>query len=257
MKYLACGKTDKGRVRSNNEDYLAIDNDLSFFVVADGMGGHAAGEIASHMAVDLTIEHLKLENTEEAPPISGYNPKLSEPANRLGVAVTRANQIINQAAQKKAAWKGMGTTLAAAWKPYPKKKKVVIAHVGDSRIYLLRDESLKQLTSDHSVVEEQVGQGLISREEAELSKAKNMITRALGHQPEVKVDLAEFNLKSGDRLLLCSDGLSNMLSDEVITSIMNSTPVPGKACDLLVQEANKQGGKDNIAVVIVYFSKYY
>lgn len=253
MHYLVSGKSDTGLLRSNNEDSFAINLDLSLFMVADGMGGHAAGEVASKMAVKTVCDHIKRAARSHEPFLGSYRNDLSPEANRLGSAFLLANQVIYQAARENREWFGMGTTLDAAWLPDPDGNRMVIAHVGDSRIYLVRDEKMRRLTKDHSLVEEQVEQGLISAKEASRSKVRNMITRAMGQSRQVNVDLAELDIEPGDRLILCTDGLNGMVRDHAIERIVNQSERPEEACAELIENANQHGGRDNISVVLVYF----
>ncbi len=253
MHFLVSGKSDTGLLRSKNEDNFLTELDLSLFMVADGMGGHAAGEVASRMAVEVVCDHIKRSLKNSDPFLGAYRHDLSPFANRLGSAFLLANQVIYQAARENSDWFGMGTTLAAAWLPETDEDRMVIAHVGDSRIYLIRDERLKRLTRDHSLVEEQIEQGLISPKEASRSRVRNMITRAMGQNQQVNVDLAELKIKSGDRLVLCTDGLSNMVRDHAIERIINHSERPEQGCDELIENANQHGGRDNISVVLVYF----
>lgn len=245
--------TDSGLLRPNNEDHFGIDDDLNLYMVADGMGGHAAGEIASKMAIDIVKDHIKRTHLDQDPFMGGYDATFSKAANRLGSAFKLANQVINQASAQNPPWQGMGTTLAAFWHPNPPNTKIVIAHVGDSRVYLFRNNSIQRLTHDHSIVEEQVKQGLISRQEARRSKVKNVITRALGHSPQIVVDLTEISLRPLDRILLCTDGLTNMVSDQHINEIIVSSITPDKACRQLIDAANANGGTDNITVAVVFY----
>jgi len=253
VHFLVSGKSDPGLLRSNNEDSFLTDLDLSLFMVADGMGGHAAGEVASKMAVKVVCDHIKRAQRNGEPFLGAYRHDLSPGANRLASAFLLANQVIYQAACENRAWFGMGTTLDAAWIPDLDDNRLVIAHVGDSRIYLLRDEKLRRLTKDHSLVEEQVEQGLISAKEASRSRVRNMITRAMGQSRQVNVDLAELEIQPGDRLILCTDGLSGMVRDHAIERIVNQSERPEQACAELIENANQHGGRDNISVVLVYF----
>lgn len=253
MHYLVSGKTDPGLLRSNNEDSFTVNMDLSLFMVADGMGGHAAGEVASGMAVKVVCDHIRRAMRSNEPFLGAYRNDLSPEANRLASAFLLANQVIYQAARENREWFGMGTTLDAAWMPDPDENRMVIAHVGDSRIYLLRDDRLRRLTKDHSLVEEQVEQGLISAKEASRSKVRNMITRAMGQNRQVSVDLAELEIQPGDRIVLCTDGLCGMVRDHAIERIVNHSERPEEACAELIEAANNHGGRDNISVVLVYF----
>lgn len=250
MSLRAAGRTDTGREREHNEDAFYCGATSGLFIVADGMGGQLAGEIASAMAVDVLRDDIEHSATDEAF-IGGFDQRYSPTANRLAAGVRRANQAIHTAGLSKPEWRNMGSTLVAA-QLYD--QRLALAHVGDSRAYLLRDGTLSQLTADHSLVAEQQRRGLISKAEAERSPMKNIITRALGEGPQVEVDLAELDLIPGDRLLLCSDGLTNMVEDSVIRAIISAEDDPEKACDTLIDQANAGGGRDNITVVLVYLT---
>lgn len=249
MKLLAFGNTDKGLVRPRNEDRYSVNGKLSFFGVADGMGGHAAGEIASEMALDVIIDHLQNSGRDKDDFVGEYDKKLSIHSNRLVSAIRLANKVILEAARNNSEWSGMGTTVAAVWKP---KTKMSVAHVGDSRVYLYRGKNLRRMTEDHSIVGEQIRQGILTDEEAERSGMRNIITRALGHDDHVQVDVSEFMVQDNDRILICTDGLTSMVPDSIIKSVLNSSEEPTLACDTLIDVANKSGGRDNIAVVLVY-----
>lgn len=253
MKFKVAGKTDVGKKRGTNEDSYGIDKKLGLFVVADGMGGHAAGEIASKMAIDVIMDYIKRTVSSNEPYLTGFNSRYSRTGNRLSSAVILANQLISDTATNRQDWQGMGTTLVAAWLPDPNSPLLSIAHVGDSRAYLLRHGDLRQLTTDHSLVEEQIKLGLISREEAYTSSIRNMITRALGFRERVNIDIIETEIESGDKLLLCSDGLNGMLSDKQILNVLQLTGSIDKACEQLIKSANEKGGKDNITVIIASF----
>ena len=253
MQFKACGKTDKGLFRSNNEDRFGIFKDPMLLIVADGMGGHAAGEIASQIAVDTTFDQIKKFYTSEQKISGVFDPKLSEEAKQLSAAIRAANQVIYLAAQDNKAWRGMGTTIAAVW--LTSLKRALIAHVGDSRVYLVRDKTIRQLTRDHSIIGEQIQQGLLTQEEARDSQIKNFITRALGHRQEVEVDVAELTIQPDDILLLCTDGLNSMVSDEEILSIVSQEKELAEKCDKLIEQANQNGGRDNTAVILAQSSQ--
>lgn len=253
MNFKVFGKTDVGIKRNKNEDSFGIDQQLGLFVVADGMGGHAAGEIASKMAIDVIMDYVRRTITTDEPYLTGFNSRYSRTSNRLCSAVILANQLISDTATNNTEWQGMGTTLVAAWLPDPDKPLLSIAHVGDSRAYLLRYGELKQLTRDHSLVEEQIQKGLISKEEANSSSFKNMITKALGFRQRVDADITETEIEPGDKLLLCSDGLNSMLTDKQILTILKLTGGLESSCQQLIRAANAKGGKDNITVIIASF----
>ncbi len=242
-------RTDVGRRRDNNEDSFSVAPELGLFVLSDGMGGEAAGEMASKIAVEEVTRHMKeLARNADAPLLGEVQPQLSLLSNQLGAAVRRANRIIWEAAQHHASQRGMGATVVVAALRMP---LMSIGHVGDSRIYLLRGNELQQLTEDHSLVMEQVRRGLITREEAEKSDMANIIIRALGADDSVNVDLDEVVVMPGDRVILCSDGLTKMVPDSGIAQVVSEAATPQQACDRLVEIANECGGDDNITVVVV------
>lgn len=253
MNFKVYGITDVGKKRRKNEDNFDVDQKLGLFVVADGMGGHAAGEVASKMAVDVIMDYIERTITTDEPYLTGFNSRYSRAGNRLNSAVILANQLISETSSSRDDWQGMGTTLVAAWLADRNNSLLSIANVGDSRAYLLRNGELEQLTNDHSVVEEQVKSGLISRAEAATSSIKNMITRALGFRERVDADIVEKVIEPGDKLLLCSDGLNGMLSDKQIRSILKLTGNLEKTCQQLISAANAKGGKDNTTVIIASF----
>lgn len=253
LKFKVFGKTDVGMKRSKNEDSFGIDRQLGLFIVADGMGGHAAGEIASKMAIDVIMDYIKRTVATNEPYLTGFNNRYSRAGNRLSSAIILANQLISDTATNREGWQGMGTTLVVAWMPDPNVPRLSVAHVGDSRAYLLRHGALKQLTTDHSLVEEQIQRGFISKEEANLSSIKNMITKALGFRERVEADVSEIELEPGDKLLLCSDGLNGMLTDKQILTILKLTGNLETTCQQLISAANAKGGKDNITAIIASF----
>ncbi|PZA05766.1 MULTISPECIES: Stp1/IreP family PP2C-type Ser/Thr phosphatase [unclassified Meiothermus] len=230
---VSAARTDPGRKRADNQD--AVAQELmpygGIFVVADGMGGHRTGALAAQLAVEKICEVLRAEK-----PL----PK------RLVEAFEVANAVIYEAGQKPES-RGMGTTATALWLDLP---YALIAHVGDSRAYLLRKGQLSQLTQDHSWVAERVRQGLLTEEEAKNHRWRNVITNALGSFPEVRVDLLGVKVEPGDIFLLCSDGLSGVLEDRVLAEMLRNHP-PHEAAERLVQLANEWGGPDNISVVVV------
>jgi serine/threonine protein phosphatase PrpC len=244
---VAAGLTDVGMVRKNNEDNLFVGLDKGLLVVADGMGGHASGETASRMAVDVIQNYFNDPVGGKTPLIGNYDDNFTENTNRLGSAVRLANMAVYEAAQSNAQWKGMGTTIVCA---LLQNRKLSITHVGDSRLYLIRAGGIEQLTDDHSVVAEQVKQELMTREEAQKSEIKNILTRAVGVQAEVEVDLNEMDLFGDDALVLCTDGLTNMVGDEDILSTVLDGQDPAVSCQRLIDMANQNGGLDNVTVVV-------
>jgi protein phosphatase len=247
MKLKVAGLTDPGKVRKNNEDNYWVDEELGLLIVADGMGGHAAGEVASQMAVDVIREQVAQGLKTGKIPAVGQKPiHLSQRAHLLTSALHMANEMIFTAAERQADKKGMGTTIVAA---LVEEKSFAVAHVGDSRLYLFRGGKLRQITRDHSLVAEQVAKGLMTEAEAEKSEIKNVLTRALGISPSVEVDADEYPLKPDDVLLLCSDGLCRMAEDAVIEDAMSRLNSPSDMCNNLVRLAVDRGGKDNVTVV--------
>ena len=238
MKLVAYGKTDKGLVRTENEDDFCIEGDLGFSAVADGMGGHASGEVASKMAIDIVRDYFK----NEKEPLS----------NRMTSGIRLANRAIYDASRNQSQWNGMGTTIAAALLI---GNRLSVAHVGDSRVYLVRGGNLEQITDDHTIVSEQVQKGLMTREEADQSGMRHILTRALGIDPDVNVDVDELTMSKGDRLVFCSDGLSELVSDDEILYAVMSSDTPEIACDQLVNMANQKGGHDNITVIVAFLCR--
>ena len=228
-------RTDVGCVRDHNEDSLVVKPPL--FVVADGMGGHAAGEVASEIAVQ-TIADLAPAGPD---------------AEALGAAVEEANAAILKAAREGRGREGMGTTCTAAML---EGERLVIAQVGDSRAYLLHQGTLQQLTRDHSLVADMIEAGQITPEEARNHPNRSVITRALGSTPDTRPDLYEINVETGDRLLLCSDGLTTMLHDDEIEAVLARCHDPQRAAAQLVNEAIAAGGYDNVTVVVADVSGY-
>lgn len=248
MEFRAAGATDRGQVRPHNEDAFYCGAESGLFVVADGMGGQLAGEIASRMAIDVLRDHIERGATDGDTLLGPNDPRYSPEANRLASAVRLANRVVYDAGQNNPAWRKMGTTVVAAQLV---GSRLAVAHVGDSRIYLWRSGALLQLTDDHSLVGEQLRQGLISAAEAAASTMKNIITRALGEAATVAVDLNEIDLHPGDRLLLCSDGLSNMVDDPLLAALLAAGDDPQLTCTRLIDRANSNGGRDNITAIVV------
>jgi serine/threonine protein phosphatase PrpC len=244
------GVTNVGRVRTNNEDCFRIVEPLYLYVLSDGMGGEAHGEIASALAVEMVVKHCEETENDPAMTIFGDMPAgWSEKTKRLSSAVHLANKSIYDSAQAHPEQRGMGATVTAAWID---GDRLSIAHVGDSRAYLLRSGSLQQLTSDHSLVAEQVRRGILTPAEAERSDMQSVLLRALGAHPEIEVDSEEHPLFGNDVLLLCSDGLTRMVTEPEIAGTLQAEPDPAKASERLVELANEQGGADNVTAVVVH-----
>jgi len=252
MNIVSAGMTDVGRKRDHNEDVFAVEMGESLFAVADGMGGHAAGEVASQIAIQSIVEFVQStrQNTDATWPYE-YDTHLSTDGNMLRTAIWLANQKICEAVQKTAAYKDMGTTVVGLL--LSAEMKATVAHVGDSRAYLLRGGEIRQITSDHSWVNEQCKQGFLTPEDAVRHPFRNVVTRALGSRREVLVDLAEEQLQPDDRVLLCSDGLNSMLDDAAILDAAGEAGSdPEQVCRDLIAAANERGGDDNITVVLVH-----
>lgn len=247
----AHGKTDVGRKRQHNEDAMLVDPDLGLYIVADGMGGHAAGEVASARAVEVVRAHLAtnrsiLKDLEK----DANQSARAAAASLIEVAVQRACADIYRTATTDASKRGMGTTfvcLAIAG------SRGVIGHVGDSRVYLVRNGQCHRLTEDHTLISAQLKAGTITREQAATSQYRNVITRAVGIQESVQVDTLLVDCLPGDLFMLCSDGLHGYLSDDEVASLAAATS-PADLPDRLVATANERGGKDNITAVVVLCS---
>lgn len=234
MRTLVAFKTDVGRVREGNEDSVLIQDPV--FAVADGMGGHVAGDVASQTAIETITDGLASE-------------RALDPGN-LAKLIKAANVAIWQKAQGDSTLRGMGTTCTVV---LVENSRIHIGHVGDSRAYLFRDGRLEQLTEDHTLVGRMVKEGRLQPEEAERHPQRNIITRTLGVDPEVQVDTSSVEVGDGDRIVICSDGLTSMLDAETITAALAEETEPQAAVDRLVEEANAAGGEDNVTVVIVEF----
>lgn len=254
MKIAFKAVSDVGRKRKGNEDSLVANPEQRLFVVADGMGGHAAGEIASKVAVDSINEFVCLTGgDEEVTWPFGLDDTISYDGNRLKTAVRFANRKVLEATKEKSEYEGMATTVVAA---LVDGASANLGHVGDSRIYLFRGGELSQLTSDHSWVNEQLQSGIISAEQARTHPLRNVVTRALGGKADLQVDMQTHSLELGDILLLCSDGLTTMVPDEHIASVLSAagSDIERAAADL-VAEANARGGEDNISVILLRFEE--
>jgi serine/threonine protein phosphatase PrpC len=249
VRIASGGVSDVGRVRTNNEDCYRIVMPLNLYVLSDGMGGEAHGEIASAMAVETVVKHcLDTEKNSAAPFFGQTQPNWNPRTRRLVSAVHLANKNIFKSAEDHPEQHGMGATLTAAWID---GTKLSIAHVGDSRAYLLRAGNLLQLTQDHSLVAEQVRRGILTAAEAEESEMQSVLLRALGAQPEIEVDAEEQQLIARDLLLLCSDGLTRMVTEPEIAGTLQAETDPTMAAEKLIKLANERGGADNITVIVV------
>jgi serine/threonine protein phosphatase PrpC len=240
-------KTDTGLVRAHNEDAIAISTECGFAILADGMGGYNAGEVASGIATSVLKETLeqRLRNQQ-------WDMRLNRSKRiqqMLVESIAHANDSIFEAARINPNNSGMGTTLVAA---LFHQDRVTIAHIGDSRAYRLRKGELVQITHDHSMLQEQIDAGLISEENAQFAQNRNLITRAMGVDYDLDVEVHEHETEEGDIYILCSDGLSDMLSKEQILDILNSAGTNlDSTCDELIRQSNEHGGRDNISIVLV------
>jgi serine/threonine protein phosphatase PrpC len=251
VQIVSSGLSDVGRVRTNNEDSFRIVEALNLFILSDGMGGEAHGEVASAMAVDVINKYCEAEKEDSGATVLDEVPaNVSSRTRRLKSAVAQANFQIFQAAQKNPEQRGMGATITALWL---KDTLLSIAHVGDSRAYLLRSGNLQQLTNDHSLVAEQVRRGLITPQQAEESEMQSVLLRALGAHPEVEIDVDEVEIIPRDVLLLCSDGLTRMVTEPEIAGALQAETVPSAAAERLIALANDNGGIDNVTVIVVRF----
>lgn len=245
MKLEAGFATDIGRRRSQNQDSGASWSDLGLFVVADGMGGHRGGEIASNMAVEAIFNVIKKDLSRSR----------AHPKEVLTEAVKHANSTIFTRSRNEAALQGMGTTATTLWFT---EDKLSVAHVGDSRCYLLSGEAIWQLTRDHSLVQEKLRAGLITREQSKTDRMKNVITRSVGFDAPFAVDVYEYQPKPSDLFLACSDGLSGQLEDsEILALVRSHADAPGglqTAVDALIHAANDHGGDDNITALLVRYN---
>ena len=251
MRLNCAALTDTGVRRTANEDNYCVREDLGLFVVADGMGGHVAGEVAARVAVE-ELERF-VTSTKNTGPSDTWpvllDPTLGQNGNRLSAGMTEANHQIAAQIKRDENLQGMATTAVAI---LANGKPPALAHVGDSRAYLLRDKKFSRLTRDHSWVEEQMRAGALTPEVARDHPWRNIVTRALTGTPGLEVEVAEnFQLDLADRLLLCSDGLTTVLSDEAIATVLTGDLGLQNVCEELIRQANEQGGPDNITVVLI------
>lgn len=243
MNYQFHAVTDPGRARDNNEDSVAFDEEALVAVLADGMGGYNAGEIASGMATAFIKSELSRWLIE-----AGAIAQPKEIRRAMEICVDNANLAIYNSANANPAFAGMGTTLVLC---VFKEGRLLVGHIGDSRCYRLRSDTLEQITKDHSLLQEQIDAGLITQDQAAVSPIKNLVTRALGVEQAVMLEVNEFSVEPGDLYLMCSDGLSDMVTDEVIARIAGEASGLDQIAGHLVSAANENGGKDNISVLMI------
>lgn len=238
---VSYSKTDIGKKRQLNQDFVystdeAVGKLNNLYIVADGMGGHNAGDFASKYAVETVVREIK-------------GSVETKPFRILGKSIRVANELIRLKARENIALNGMGTTIVVA--SIDEEHQLEVANVGDSRLYIIRDNEIRQITRDHSLVEEMVRMGGMNRESARNHPDKNIITRAIGARDSIEVDFFQEELNENDLVLMCSDGLTNMLTDEEILNICYSKSDLNDIASELIDQANKNGGKDNIAVVLI------
>jgi protein phosphatase len=253
MRLRVGAATDVGQVRKLNEDAYTVIPQQGVFVVCDGMGGAAAGEVASQLTIETIQKLLTSSDNNASSPVpgpSGYLPR----TEKLAEVAKESNRAIYQLAQEDRKKAGMGTTFVGVW---VEENIASVAHVGDSRAYLWHDQKIEPLTEDHSLVEAQVKAGLLRRDQVEESKIRSVLLRALGQEPQVEVDISEVPLQPGDYLLLCSDGLTRVVPDTGLARAIAALRDPQRICDYLIQTANSRGGPDNITVVVVQVLKSF
>ena len=247
MDYTFCADTDRGRMRDNNEDAVAVDPSVGLALLADGMGGYNAGEVASGLAINAIKAELTQWLTD-----AGQLASIARLRQAILNSVVRANGLILRSALAQAAYAGMGTTLVVA---VFHDAQLVLGHLGDSRCYRLRHGHLELITRDHSVLQERIDAGLITPAQAFGSPDRNLVTRALGVAPEAELELHDFPVQPGDLYLMCSDGLTDMVRDELIQTVLSQALPLEETARALIALANEQGGRDNIAVVLVQASQ--
>jgi len=249
LSVQAAGKTDVGSVRANNEDNFGYDLECGIFILCDGMGGAAAGEIASKLGVDTILESFR--DPPDQPLSDQTEPAGASLAVRaLGEAIQRANRAIYEEASENQERSGMGTTVVAV---YVGNESFTVGHVGDSRAYLIRKSKVQQLTNDHSLVMEQVRRGLLTMEEARTSRMQNLVTRALGADQGVEPDISSHPAMAGDVVLLCSDGLCRFVSEQEMQDIVSANPDLQQCCERLIEAGKDGGSDDNITCVLLRF----
>lgn len=248
---LSAALTDTGRRRTNNQDCYLINAERQLYLLADGMGGHAAGAVAARLTVD-TVNGF-LARAGDARTLAwpfGYDVQIPYEHNILKTAVLLANLKVAQSAQETEEYAGMGSTVVAVW---IQNGRMVYTHVGDSRLYLLRQGRLRQLTVDHSLVQEQVKRGVITPEDARTHRLRHVVTRAIGSSDRLEVEVQEEELRDGDLVLLCCDGLSDKVGDGEIGSILLEGDALEGICGRLIDAANAAGGDDNITAVLIEY----
>jgi protein phosphatase len=248
VRVKACGLSDVGLTRVHNEDYFEIDPEHKLYIVADGMGGHSHGEVAAQLAVNSIRDFIHKTADKDTTWPFGMDNRLERHTNLLKMAIRIAHDSVLRAISKDGSLYGMGTTVVGILLA---GNVAAVAHVGDSRAYRLRNGRLDQLTQDHTWVNEQVVAGFLSKEQARSHPLKNVVTRALGGESDVVVDVRELEMRVGDIYLLCSDGLTGMLSDADIRERLGAQATLHEICRTLVNDSNARGGIDNVTVVVL------
>lgn len=247
LAWRGAGLTDIGRVRPSNQDAFAVLNDLGLWIVADGMGGHAGGDVASRLAVESITEQVRRHASTD----SSYQAGQARSETLLCQLIEAAHQTIRKKSFEHPHLRGMGTTIVVLGISSGPTPRMILAHVGDSRAYLLRAHALTQLTQDHSLVEEHVRSGLLSPQEAATHPLRHVLTRALGIGETIEPDTSTHMFQPDDLILLCTDGLTKMLDDgQIADTLLHAGRSPEAACLALVEEANRRGGEDNVTVVV-------
>ena len=242
MMYEICTDTDPGMIRENNEDAVAVDSITGLCILADGMGGYNAGEVASGMACTFIKSEMSRWLSE-----AGKNANAKEVKRAMEICVDNANHSIFNAANSNPQYTGMGTTLVVG---VFQEGRLILGHIGDSRCYRLRGKDFQQITKDHSLLQEQIDAGLLTPEQALTSSNKNLVTRALGVEDAVLLDVTEHRVEDGDLYVMCSDGLSDMVRDPAIADIVQSDAPLEQKGRQLIAAANDNGGRDNISVIL-------
>lgn len=251
LRVTGTGLTDVGLQRDHNEDSFVVVSHHGLYIVADGMGGHQAGDVASQMATEALTRFFETTASEDATWPFDFDAKLSEEENRLLTGVRLANRQIVELGSRRPELSGMGTTIVAALYG-PRRKRLYVAHVGDSRAYRIRRGAIEQITRDHSLVNDYLEAMPFMTDEQRSELPKNVITRALGMQDNVQVDLGQHEVEAGDVFLLCSDGLSGMVDDDELLELVDTYRHDlNEACRFLINTANEHGGEDNVTAVLL------
>lgn len=254
MEIRASGITDVGLKREGNEDSFSTDDTHNLYIVADGMGGHLAGEVASRIAVEMINASFQRWATNDTPLEEIYgspDPSLTLPGNYISSSIRLANRVVFEMAREYDQYHGMGTTLAAI---HVTPSLIIAANAGDSRIYMIRDGEIERLSRDHTIVSEQVEMGMMTPEEAETSPLKHVLTRNLGSSEDVEADVYEIEPANHDRFVLCSDGLTDLVSDQEILEMTRAENNPEDLCKVFIKTALRRGGHDNTTVISVFVS---